>query len=236
MPLISFVSTVYTEIPHSTEGTSCTRTHQLYRKKNRYEFSGRANRLSISSFRRPKGRAPILLIGSSTRQTQPVPCLALASVELVIRACFFTRMNEPHRACFALVRFSYADPTKIRCSVPKITRPRPGSGGGSVSAASAAVAPPARSASTSAPSPRRSRFAPACTPRCRRACHLCDRKIISHQPNHSASSAEPFRSGDLSEKDRSSARLVSGGALYYLYMKMSLLPARSFRHPKQMSR
>jgi hypothetical protein len=40
MPLISFVSTVYTEIPHSTEGTSCTRTQQLYRKKKQVRILG----------------------------------------------------------------------------------------------------------------------------------------------------------------------------------------------------
>jgi hypothetical protein len=59
--------------------------------------------------------------------------------------------------------------------------PRPGSSGGSPSAASASPALPSPSASISALSPRRSRSAPACTPRCRRACHLC-----KNRRNHNA--------------------------------------------------
>lgn len=79
------------------------------------------------------------------------------------------------------------------------TTPRWGSSGGSASAAAAAAARPAPSASAAALAPRRSRSAPAGTPRCRTAGHLCDSKK-KKQPHRRQRTIRPFlhaTDGDL---------------------------------------
>lgn len=114
--------------------------------------------------------SPFRLHLSEIKRKQPVWPLVF-SIEFVIRAWFHTH--------HALRLLGSSDTAKsyyvFRCSKSfLITTPRWGFSGGSASAA-AAAARPSPSASTGAPSPRRSRSAPDGTPRCRTACHLCEK-------------------------------------------------------------